>query len=592
MRRLLSKGVTMIFIQLVMMISVLVMPPLAAICTAANYTIWPSTTTSAASAVTDNQPIEVGVKFRSDVSGYVTGLRFYKGSSNTGTHVGSLWTRAGTRLASATFTNETASGWQEVSFPTPVAITANTTYVASYYSPSGYFALDLAYFAIGADNPPLHALANGVDGGNGVYTYGVTGFPAQTFNSNNYWVDVVFSTVDPPSDTTPPVVTAFTVPSTSTSLTVPITSFTATDNVAVTGYLVNESTTKPLATASGWTTTAPTSYTFATSGSKTLYAWAKDAAGNVSDTRNATVTISINNQVLFSFWPAATVPGIVDSGPDSAVELGVKFRSDSSGSISGIRFYKASTNTGTHTGSLWTGSGTRLATATFSNETVSGWQQVNFAAPVAISANTVYVASYHTNSGHYSGDQYFFASTGVDSPPLHIPADGVSGVNGVYIYGAGGSFPNLGWQSSNYWVDVVFSATTQSDTTPPSVTAFTIPATSSTLTVPITSFTATDNVGATGYLVNELATKPLATASGWTTTVPSSYTFATTGSKTLYAWAKDAAGNVSDSRNATVTVTLSDTTPPVVTAFTVPSTSTSLTVPITSFTATDNVAVT
>ena len=80
----------------------------------------------------------------------------------------------------------------------------------------------------------------------------------------------------------------------------------------------------------------------------------------------------------------------------------MKFRSDVAGTITGIRFYKASANGGTHTGSLWTTNGTRLATATFTGETTSGWQQVNFTTPVAITASTVYVASYHAGSGHYS----------------------------------------------------------------------------------------------------------------------------------------------------------------------------------------------
>jgi hypothetical protein len=148
---------------------------------------------------------------------------------------------------------------------------------------------------------------------------------------------------------------------------------------------------------------------------------------------------------------------VTDSGPDSAVELGVKFRSDSNGYITGIRFYKASTNTGTHVGNLWTSSGTRLAKATFAKETASGWQQVNFSTPVAITANTVYVASYHTNVGHYSDDQNIFKTAGVDNAPLHALANGVSGVNGVYAYGSTSSFPSSGWNSSNYWVDVVFS---------------------------------------------------------------------------------------------------------------------------------------
>jgi hypothetical protein len=110
--------------------------------------------------------------------------------------VGSLWTNGGAKLASATFINESASGWQEVTFATPVAVSAGTVYVASYYAPVGRYSSDSSYFnAAGVDNPPLHALKNGVSGGNGVYRYGTTSsFPNTSFKSTNYWVDVVFST--------------------------------------------------------------------------------------------------------------------------------------------------------------------------------------------------------------------------------------------------------------------------------------------------------------------------------------------------------------------------------------------------------------
>jgi len=144
----------------------------------------------------------------------------------------------------------------------------------------------------------------------------------------------------------------------------------------------------------------------------------------------------------------------------------VKFRSDVNGYVTGIRFYKAAGNTGTHVGNLWTSTGTLLASATFTGETASGWQQANFAIPVAISANTEYVASYHTTVGHYSFGLDYFATSGVDSPPLHAPADRGSRVNGVFAYGSSSSFPNEGWNSTNYWVDAAFipaiSATLQS----------------------------------------------------------------------------------------------------------------------------------
>ena len=81
------------------------------------------------------------------------------------------------------------------------------------------------------------------------------------------------------ADITLPMVSSFTIPTSSTSLTVSITTLTATDNVGVTGYLVNESATKPA--AGNWAATPPASYTFATAGAKTLYAWAPDAVGNV-----------------------------------------------------------------------------------------------------------------------------------------------------------------------------------------------------------------------------------------------------------------------------------------------------------------------
>jgi hypothetical protein len=134
------------------------------------------------------------MKFRSDVAGQITGVRFYKGAANTGTHIGNLWTSTGTLLGTVTFTNETASGWQTANFPTPINISANTTYVISYFAPNGRYSFDGGYFTnAGADKASLHGLRSGVDGLNGVYRYGSSsGFPTNSWNDANYWVDVVF----------------------------------------------------------------------------------------------------------------------------------------------------------------------------------------------------------------------------------------------------------------------------------------------------------------------------------------------------------------------------------------------------------------
>ena len=94
------------------------------------------------------------MKFRVDMPGYITAIRFYKSSANTGTHIGNLWTSTGTQLATGTFTGKSASGWQTLTLSTPVAVQANTTYIASYLAPNGHYAFDdggLTTSGVGSD---------------------------------------------------------------------------------------------------------------------------------------------------------------------------------------------------------------------------------------------------------------------------------------------------------------------------------------------------------------------------------------------------------------------------------------------------------
>jgi Domain of unknown function (DUF4082)/Bacterial Ig domain len=157
--------------------------------------IWDATATPEVLSEADDQAVELGIKFQSKTNGFITGIRFFKGSTNTGTHVATLWTSAGQQLATETFTDETASGWQQVNFASPVAITANTTFVASYHTDVGHYSVTANAFATaGVDNPPLRALPNGEDGDNGIFKYGPRAFPTETFQSTNYWVDIVFTT--------------------------------------------------------------------------------------------------------------------------------------------------------------------------------------------------------------------------------------------------------------------------------------------------------------------------------------------------------------------------------------------------------------
>jgi hypothetical protein len=442
---------------------------------------WNDTATPTTAASSDTQAVELGVKFKSDVNGYVTGIRFYKGSGNTGTHIGNLWTSAGQLLTTATFSNETASGWQQVNFSQPVAINANTVYVASYHTSSGRYAINEGYFTSSIDSPPLHFLRDGESGGNGVYKYGTTGFPINTYRASNYLVDVTFATnatnpTPPVTDTTAPSISAVSPSNGATNVSTS-TSIAATFSEALDPATINANTfvlqdannalvpaTVTYDAASRTATLQPsnllaTGATYrATLRGGTTQPRVQDLAGNALATNStwSFTTAAAASTSAYSIWSSNAMPIVVADSDTAAVELGIKFRTDVSGYITGIRFYKSTGNTGVHTGKLWTSSGQQLATATFTNETASGWQQVNFDRPVAISANTVYVASYHTNVGRYSSDENYFAVSGADNGPLHFLVNGASGGNGVYKYGSSG-FPNQTYKASNYWVDVVFT---------------------------------------------------------------------------------------------------------------------------------------
>jgi hypothetical protein len=158
-----------------------------------------------------------------------------------------------------------------------------------------------------------------------------------------------------------------------------------------------------------------------------------------------------------TMWQPAATPSVIDVSDNQGVEVGTKFRSDSNGFITGVRYYKSTANVGPHIGNLWSSTGTSLAFAVFTNEGSSGWQQVFFANPVAVAANTTYVVSYFAPAGNYSADSGFFANAGVATPPLHALANGVDGANGLYIYGANGGFPTNSFNAANYWVDVIYS---------------------------------------------------------------------------------------------------------------------------------------
>ncbi|PDT17902.1 adhesin, partial [Rhizobium sp. J15] len=196
-------------------------------------------------------------------------------------------------------------------------------------------------------------------------------------------------------------------------------------------------------------------------GSYTILSRAVDDSINL-ETPSAGRTVTVSGPSYTSLFGSAT-PAVVNTNDTSAVELGVRFQTSVAGTVGGIRFYKGSQDTGTHTGSLWSSTGTRIATLTFTNETASGWQTAYFSSPVALTPGQIYTASYHTNTGRYSTTADYFLSN-VTSGPLTAPASG----NGVYRYGSNSLYPTATFNETNYWVDVMFNPSS-SNTTPTAV---------------------------------------------------------------------------------------------------------------------------
>jgi hypothetical protein len=408
-------------------------------------------------AADDAAAVTLGVKFTPQTDGNVTSVRFYKGTGNTGNHRGAIWSSTGELLRTGTFANETSTGWQTLKFSSPLPVTRNTTYVASYYAPNGRYAADDRFFSsLPYKNFPLTAPRGSSTNGNGVFRTG-DGFPVETSSTDaNYYVDVLF--VD--GDTAPPVVLS----------TTPDDGENGVDLDAQLSALVS----KPLAagsvqvsvkTAANVAVTGSTSYDSAT---RTVrFTPTAGFAGGVTYT--ATVTAQdtqarpMSAPYSWSFTttpytdvrtllPTGALPQNTSSGDSDSVSLGVKFTPQTDGKVIGVRYYKGPGNTGTHTGSLYSAGGQLITKATFGAGTSSGWQKVFFAQPVNVTAGTTYVAAYWASNGNYANSPgYFNEAYATDDRYLTAPG----GDNGVYGYG-GDVFPNSSYNSTNYWVDPLY----------------------------------------------------------------------------------------------------------------------------------------
>jgi hypothetical protein len=178
----------------------------------ATVTVFATTAKPSVPSAADPRSVELGMRFSPKRNLYATGIRFYKGAANLGTHTGTLWTADGHGLRRVVFTHETAGGWQHAKFVHPVLLRANAKYVVSYHAPRGHYAYTYNYFAHTVSNSVVTMPAAGAFGKpNGMFHYGGIAFPTVgSGRATNYWVDVTLSsspstpTTKPPTPTTKP----------------------------------------------------------------------------------------------------------------------------------------------------------------------------------------------------------------------------------------------------------------------------------------------------------------------------------------------------------------------------------------------------
>lgn len=259
---------------------------------------------------------------------------------------------------------------------------------------------------------------------------------------------------------------------------------TATDNVAVTGYLLTEGFSTPHRTNVTWRTNPPTNYVFSSGGLKTLVLFVKDAAGNVGG--GVTVGFSIDLTI-----------------PESPAWIRSQAFSD--GSI----FLE--------------------------------WDAA---------VDDVGVVEYIVTRDGEELKERPRALGYRDRPPLR---------DSEYTYSVQ-AVDRFGKRSEPIGPVTIWTAAfPNKDTQAPWINSFLIPSAVSSLTVPISRLSGYDDVGVTGYLVQESAIKPSVADSRWKSIPQTSYTSSTSGTKKLYAYVKDAAGNIS---SASMLSTILDPTAP------------------------------
>ncbi|SFC73601.1 DUF4082 domain-containing protein [Tropicimonas isoalkanivorans] len=416
---------------------------------------------------------ELGMRFTANQAGEVTQLRYYRAegdSGDTDVREGHLWDSNGQLLATVTFTSTPGeTGWQLATLDTPISLQVGQEYTVSYRTDDNYVSSQ-GFFSTSYTEP--YGILSAPGGINGVYAFASGSgavYPQQTYNTENYWVDVTFAVGDVVN--VPPIITS---PS----------SFSMVENTAVAGQVTATDSNGNLLTYAIAGGDDAGLFVINASTGVLSFASAPDyeAPGDANGDNAYEVTVSVSDGIDPAVTQAlvVNVTDLDESGgatvslfgpstqPTGTVfndfvtyELGTRFEATVSGEISGLRYYRGTGDSGdtdTRTLNLWSDTGTLLASvAVTSLPGQSGWQTGALTSSVGLVAGQTYVVSYGT-TGNYVADAGFFSTAHASADgSLIAPASGGGEANGVFAQGGVGIFPTGTWNASNYWTDVEFT---------------------------------------------------------------------------------------------------------------------------------------
>jgi hypothetical protein len=453
----------------------------------------------------DGTPVELGMTFSVSEAGRITELKYYRDAGDAGDtdqREGHLWSADGTLLETVTFNSAPGQdGWQVAALSTPLAVAPGQQYIVSYktnnnyLSANGFFnpANEVAFDGLNNDafSDPfdkIRAPQSDAVNLNGVYKYSTAlAFPDETYQGSNYWVDVTLDTNDVGPNTPPEIASGdFTVPENQTAVGT-VTATDAENNAIVYAIAGGDDAAQFNINATSGALSfigAPDFEAPADTNTDNVYELTVSASDNIAPPVTKAIGVTVTdvepeppiNTSLFNPSDPVTAGVFNDN---STVELGMKFRVDRDGDITGLKYYRDPTDAGdtdTREGRLWRVSDNALlGTVTFnSGSGQSGWQEATLSTPVAIDAATDYIVSYRTENNYVATSSFFAPanevtfdglddnaftdpSGAISAPESTVVSGGGVGGNGVYQYGTALVMPNQTYNANNYWVDVSFA---------------------------------------------------------------------------------------------------------------------------------------